>query len=91
MTSLVKQDEQLKDLAINDPSKLNVEELLYSATLFNKASEKENIYKKATELFPGDFRAFNNLGGMALQAGNISQAKSNLDKAYSLSKKCRSK
>ncbi|MFA7043659.1 MAG: hypothetical protein WC186_04885 [Bacteroidales bacterium] len=81
-----KTDEQIKDLAVNDPSKLNVEELLYSATLFNNASEKESIYKKATELFPSDYRAYNNLGGLALQAGNLSQAKSNLDKAYSLSK-----
>ena len=81
-----KTDEQLKDLAISDPGKLNVEELLYSATLFNSASEKESIYTKTTELYPNDYRAFNNLGGMALQKGNISQAKSYLDKAYSLSK-----
>jgi len=81
-----KTDEQIKDLAINDPSKLNVEELLYSATLFNKTSEKESIYKKATELFPTDYRAYNNLGGIALNAGNLSQAKSYLDKAYTLSK-----
>lgn len=81
-----KTDEQIKDLATNDPAKLNVEELLYSATLFNKTSEKESIYKKATELFPTDYRAYNNLGGIALNAGNLSQAKSYLDKAYTLSK-----
>jgi len=81
-----KTDEQIKDLAVNDASKLNVEELLYSATLFSKTSEKESIYKKATELFPNDYRAYNNLGGMALNAGNTSQAKSYLDKAYALSK-----
>lgn len=81
-----KTDEQIKDLAVNDASKLNVEELLYSATLFSKASEKESIYKKATELFPNDYRAYNNLGGMALNAGNTTQAKSYLDKAYALSK-----
>jgi len=81
-----KTDEQIKDLAVNDPSKLNVEELLYSATLFSKTSEKESIYKKATELFPNDYRAYNNLGGIALNAGNTTQAKSYLDKAYALSK-----
>jgi len=81
-----KTDEQLKDLAISDPAKLNVEELLYSATLFNSASDKDKIYTKATELYPNDYRAFNNLGGMALQKGNISQAKTYLDRAYSLSK-----
>jgi len=81
-----KTDEQIKDLAVNDPSKLNVEELLYSATLFNTVAEKEKIYTKATELYPNDYRAYNNLGGIALQAGNLDKAKSNLDKAYSLSK-----
>jgi len=81
-----KTDEQIKDLATNDPSKLNVEELLYSATLFNTVAEKENIYNKATELYPNDYRAYNNIGGIALQAGNLDKAKSNLDKAYSLSK-----
>jgi len=81
-----KTDEQLKTLAVNDPSKLNVEELLYASTLFNTTSEKEGIYKKATELYPTDYRAFNNLGGIALRAGNVSEAKSYLDKAYSLSK-----
>lgn len=81
-----KTDEQIKDLAVNDASKLNVEELLYAATLFTKASEKESVYKKATELFPTDYRAYNNLGGIALQANNTKQAKSYLDKAYSISK-----
>jgi len=81
-----KTDEQIKDLAVNDASKLNVEELLYAATLFSKTSEKESIYKKATELYPNDYRAYNNLGGIALNAGNTTQAKSYLDKAYALSK-----
>ena len=81
-----KTDEQIKDLAANDPSKLNVEELLYSATLANTAAEKASIYKKATELFPNDYRAYNNLAGIALNANNLSQAKSYLEKAYSLSK-----
>ncbi|MDD4922285.1 MAG: hypothetical protein PHS30_07390 [Bacteroidales bacterium] len=81
-----KTDEQLKDLAIKDPSKLNLEELLYAANLMKTVSEKESIYKKATELFPTDYRAFNNLGGIALQAKNLSQAKTYLDKANSLKK-----
>jgi tetratricopeptide (TPR) repeat protein len=81
-----KTDEQLKNLAKNDPSKLNVEELLYAATLFNNASDKEAIYKSTAELFPSDYRAFNNLGGLALQAGNTTQAKAYLDKAYALNK-----
>jgi len=81
-----KTDAQLMDLAKNDPSKLNVEELLYAATLFTSASDKISVYSKTAELFPADFRAFNNLGGLYLQAGNLTNAKANLDKAYSLNK-----
>lgn len=80
-----KTDEQLKDLAINDPSKLTVEELLFAATLVNDA-QKAAIYKSATQQFPSDYRAFNNLGALNLKAGDLSAAKSYLEKAYSLSK-----
>lgn len=81
-----KSDDQLKTMAMNDPSKLNVEELLYSATLFNAPSDKETVYKKAAELFPNDSRAFNNLGVLAFQAGNVNGAKSYFDKAYAIDK-----
>lgn len=80
-----KTDEQLKSMALNDPSKLTVEELLFAATLVNDA-EKATIYKSTTQLFPSDYRAFNNLGALYLKAGDLSAAKTNLEKAYSLSK-----
>jgi hypothetical protein len=80
-----KSDAELKKLALNDPSKLNVEELLYASTLVNGA-DKTTIYQSAAKLFPNDYRAFNNLGAIALQAGDLAGAKTNLDKAYSLSK-----
>ena len=80
-----KTDEQLKEMAKNEPSKLNLEELLYAATLVN-CSEKEAIYKSAASQYANDYRAYNNLGALAYKAGKLSEAKSYFDKAYSLSK-----
>ncbi len=81
-----KTDEQLKDLAINNPSSLSVEELLYAGNLVSSPAEKESIYKKMTELFPNDYRGFNNLGLVQFASGKVAQAKSSFDKAFSLNK-----
>jgi len=81
-----KTDEQLKTMALNDPSGLSLEELLYAGSLVSATTEKENIYKKATELFPNDYRAFNNLGVCAFKAGNVTAAKADFEKAYALNK-----
>ncbi|HET9570247.1 MAG TPA: hypothetical protein VFP20_02405 [Bacteroidales bacterium] len=80
-----KTDEQLKNLALNNPSTLNLEELLFAASLLNGADQTK-VYTAAANQFPNDYRAFNNLGALALKAGNLTTAKSNLDKAYALSK-----
>ena len=70
-----KSDDEIKNLSKNDPAALNVEELLYSATLTNDNAEKIRIYKKATELFPNDFRGFNNLGMVYMDEGNVPEAR----------------
>ena len=71
-----KSDEEISNLAQNDPSQLNLEELLYAATLTNDPAQKEAIYKKAVAQFPNDYRAYNNLGKLAYQAGNLDKAES---------------
>ncbi len=76
-----KSDEEIASLAASNPKELTLEELLYAATLTDDNSKKEAIYTKATELFPNDYRAFNNLGKLAYQAGNIDKAESYLKKA----------
>jgi Flp pilus assembly protein TadD len=80
-----KSDEQLSKLAASDPKSLTVEELLYAASLANTNAGKETIYKKVTELFPSDFRAFNNLGALNFQDGKINDAQTYISKALSLS------
>jgi tetratricopeptide (TPR) repeat protein len=55
-------DEELKELWGSNPDELNLEELLYTATLMEDMAVKEAIYKKATVVAPGCVRAHNNMG-----------------------------
>lgn len=55
-------DEEIVEAFDNDPKVLSVEEMLYCATLTNDANRKAAIYKKTTEIYPNDYRAYNNLG-----------------------------
>ena len=69
-----KSDDEIRDLAKNDPSQLNVEELLYAATLTNDNQEKLAIYQKAADQF-NDYRAWNNMGQIYFNDGNIAEAR----------------
>ncbi|MDR2385302.1 MAG: hypothetical protein LBD80_06555 [Tannerella sp.] len=69
-----KSDEEIKELAKSKPSSLNVEELLYAATLTDNNSEKETIYTKATQLFPNDYRGWNNAGVQRYISGDYEKA-----------------
>jgi len=80
-----KSDEQLSSIAASDPKSLTVEELLYAANLAKGLSAKEALYKKATEIYPSDFRTFNNLGVVEYQSGKINEAETAFAKALSLS------
>ena len=79
-----KSDEEIAKLASSNPSELNVEELLYAATLTSDPAKQEVIYTQATKQFPNDYRAFNNLGKLAYQAGNVDKAESYFKKAASV-------
>jgi tetratricopeptide (TPR) repeat protein len=79
-----KSDEEISKLAKEDPSKLNVEESLYAATLTNNNAEKTAIYNKATELYPNDYRTWNDAGMMAFRNGDLSKAEDLFNKANSI-------
>ena len=79
-----KSDEEITKFATSDPSQLNVEELLYAATLTNDPAKQEAIYTQATKQFSNDYRAYNNLGKLAYQAGNVDKAESYLKKAAAI-------
>ena len=79
-----KSDEEIAKLASSNPSELNIEELLYAATLTSDPAKQEAIYTQATKQFPNDYRAYNNLGKLAYQAGNYDKAESYFKKAASV-------
>ena len=68
-----KSDDEIRELAKNDPAQLSVEELLYAATLTSDKAEKMAIYQKAAELY-NDYRAYNGMGQLYFEAGNYAEA-----------------
>lgn len=76
-------DVQIEEQFKEDASKLNVEELLYGANL-DFITDKAAWYKKTTELYPNDYRAYNNLGLLAYQKGDMATAESFFNKAKSI-------
>lgn len=79
-----KSDEEIATLAQNDPAVLNVEELLYAATLTNDLNEKVELYKKAVAQFGEDYRSHNNLGMVLYAQGKIDEAGQCFAKALQL-------
>ena len=77
-------DEEILAVFKEDASVLSVEELLYAATLVQSAEEKAAIYKKTTELYADDYRAYNNLAELAIKAADYATAKNYLSRAAKL-------
>lgn len=69
-------DDEINEAFDQDAKVLSVEELLYAATLTDDNARKEAIFTKTTQLYPNDFRAYNNLGELAFVAGDMSKAES---------------
>lgn len=80
-----KSDDEIRSLVNSDPRQLNIEEILYATTLTNDMNQQESIFKKATELFPNDYRAFNNLGELAYRKGDLAGAETYFNRAARLS------
>lgn len=80
-------DDQIEEQLKNDATKLSVEEMLYSATLTNKVNEQEARYKKTTEVYPNDCRAYNNLATIEYARGNYAAAKKYAEKALAINPK----
>ena len=78
-----KSDEEISKLAKEDPSQLSVEELLYAATLTNDKQEKLAIYQKAADQF-NDYRAWNSMGQIYLEDGNVAEARRCFAKALEI-------
>ena len=61
-----------------------MEELLYAATLTNNDVDREAIYTKASELFPDDYRTWNNIGMQRFYAGDLKKAEELFNKSNSV-------
>jgi len=78
-------NEEILTAVKNDINSLKVEELLYSATLVEKAADKLMIYETAMKNFSQDWRGYNNAGLVKFNSKDYTAAKSLFEKAAALS------
>lgn len=79
-----KSNEEIVDLYAKDAKQLSVDEILYLATLTNDNTKKMEVYNKACELYPNDYRCFNNLGLTQFVDEDYDAAKANFEHAARL-------
>lgn len=77
-------DEELVALSKSTIDSLDVEEILFTATLTTDLNEKLRLYNEASRLYPTDYRAFNNAGAVLYTQGKMDEAKAKFEKANSL-------
>lgn len=76
-----KTDAQLTEMSSTQPDSLNVEELLFAATLTTDLNEKARIYKEAERVHPTDFRGANNVGMIYMMQNKLAEAEAQFQKA----------
>jgi len=79
-----KSDAEITELASNNPSELNIEELLYAATLTENVDNQLAIYKAAAAKYPKCWRAENNVGCASYAKGDLAAAKTSFEKANNI-------
>ena len=78
-------DVEIIDQYKSDPSKLSLEELVYGATmLMETPAEQKQWNQTIARLYPNDYRAFNNLAGLAYQEGDYQTAINYLTQAKNI-------
>ncbi len=78
-----KSDDEIKEIAQNNPSDLDIEELLYAAGKLyaDDLDMQEKIYNAAAEKFPEDWRPVNNQGVVTYYKGDVDGAKAKFEAA----------
>lgn len=79
-----KTDEEIAELSLTEPSALKVEELLYAATLTEDKENQLKIYLSATEVYPEEYRGFNNAAALYIEKHEYDQAQKMLETAVGL-------
>lgn len=77
----VKSDSMLLVYASKKPDTLSANEFVKAAGVAKTADQKKAIYNQMAATHPNDYRSFNNLGVMALEAGQMAEARSQFEKA----------
>ena len=77
-------DEEILTAINSDPTVLNIEELLYAATLTKDLNEQLKYYEIAASQVPKCIRAHNNVGVTNMNLGNIAAAKTAFEKAQAI-------
>ena len=80
-------DQQIQEQLKADPTQLNVEELLYAATLTSDLNEQLGIYQEAVKEYAADPRAYNNIGRIYYMQGNYDRARKFFQQALSVDNK----
>lgn len=79
----VKNDSTLFATALNNPTGLRPNEFVKAAENAREVAQKVAILNKMKETYPADYRSYNNLGVLALQAGNVDEARKMFNEAKS--------
>lgn len=77
-------DEELKNLSKTKADTLTLEELLFTATLYDDLSEKMRIYQIAAKNYASDWRGHNNVGYVYYMQNDLKNAEANFKKANDL-------
>ncbi len=77
-------DAQILSAMRSNPSELGLEEMLYSGTLTQDASEQVKFYQAASQAYPKCFRAANNAGVTLMELGRVDEAQTEFEKARAI-------
>ncbi len=77
-------DQEIAQYATSTPDSLNLNEMLYAATLTTDANAKLNIYKTVIQKYPNDWRGYNNAGFASSDIGDYDGASTYFAKAKSM-------
>ncbi|NLJ82061.1 MAG: DUF3575 domain-containing protein [Bacteroidales bacterium] len=80
----LKSDELIAQYAVTTPDSLTNDELLYAASFTEDMLTKKQIFEKAIEIYPEDFRAYNDLACIKAAENQNNEAEKLLKKSNSL-------
>ncbi|MBK6368545.1 MAG: hypothetical protein IPF64_01635 [Flavobacteriales bacterium] len=80
-----KTDAQLTEMSRTMPDSLNVEELLFAATLSSDLNEQLRIYKETERVHATDYRGANNVGYVYMMQNKMDEAEAQFQKANTIS------